>query len=208
MKVILVNGSPNRDGCVNRALQEVEKELKQAGIDTLIMQLGKKPIPGCVACGACKQEHLCKVHDDIVNEFLKQAKDADGFIFGSPVYYAGINGTLKSFMDRVFYAGGHEIFRLKPAAAVTSARRAGTTSTFDTINKYFTISEMPIVASTYWNNVHGSSAEDVEKDLEGLQIMRNLGRNMAYWLQCQAVGASKGLSKPIREAAYRSDFIE
>ena len=178
MKVLLVNGSPHEKGCTYTALTEVAKTLNDEGIDTEIFWIGIKPLAGCIACMKCIETGQCAFNDN-VNDFLDIAKDADGFIFGSPVHYAAASGAITSFMDRVFYAnllGNRQSFYLKPAAAVISARRAGTTATFDQLNKYFTISEMPIISSRYWNMVHGARPEDVRKDLEGLQTMRILGK--------------------------------
>lgn len=193
-KVILVNGSPRKNGCTNRALQEVLDELIKEGVDAEIFWIGYKPIGGCIGCGTCRTKGSCVFDGDVVEEFLKKAKDADAFVFGSPVYYAGCAGNMKAFLDRSFYSGG-KYLRGKLGAAVVSSRRAGSTSAFDEINKYFTISEMPIVSSCYWNEVHGHSAEDVEKDEEGLYMMRVLARNMAYLLKCIDAGQKSGVKK-------------
>ncbi|OFX67144.1 MAG: NADPH-dependent FMN reductase [Bacteroidetes bacterium GWE2_29_8] len=209
MKVLLVNGSPHENGCTYTALVEVANTLKFEGIEAEIFQLGKKALTGCTACFSCMTLKRC-VFPDRVNEFLDIAKNADGFIFGSPVHYASAGGATISFMDRVFFAdlmSGAQTFYLKPAAAVVSARRAGTTSTFDQLNKYFTISEMPIISSQYWNMVHGSKPEDVSQDLEGLQIMRTLGRNMAWFLKCKEVAIKAGIPFPQREKRARTNFI-
>ena len=174
MKVLLVNGSPHKKGCTYTALIEVAKTLDEENIDTEIFWIGTKPLAGCIACMKCAEIERCSF-DDSVNDFLDIANDADGFIFGSPVHYAAASGAITSFMDRVFYSdlvGGRQSFYLKPAAAVISARRAGTTATFDQINKYFTISQMPIISSRYWNMVHGSKPEDVKKDLERIADQR------------------------------------
>lgn len=205
MKVLLVNGSPNKAGCTYTALSEVAKTLNAEGIETEIFHIGNAPISGCKACRACKKLGKCVI-DDLVNKFADKAQEADGFIFGSPVYYAAANGALVSFMDRLFFSAG-KTMRLKPAAAVASARRAGTTATLDIINKYFTICEMPIVSSRYWNMVHGSTPDDVLKDEEGLWTMRTLGRNMAYLLK--AIGAAKkaGIPLPEREQGVFTNFI-
>ena len=205
MKVLLVNGSPNKAGCTYTALSEVAKTLNAEGIETEIFHIGNAPTSGCKACRACKKIGKCVI-DDLVNEFAEKAKEADGFIFGSPVYYAAANGSLVSFMDRLFFSAG-KTMRLKPAAAVASARRAGTTATLDIINKYFTICEMPIVSSRYWNMVHGSTPDDVLKDEEGLWTMRTLGRNMAYLLK--AIGAAKeaGIPTPEQEQGVFTNFI-
>lgn len=210
MKVILVNGSPHEKGCTYTALMEVSKTLIQEGIDTEIFWLGTKPIAGCIACQSCAKTGHC-VFDDKVNEFLDLASGADGFMFGSPVHYAAASGAITSFMDRVFYCDslgkGNTTFYMKPAAAVISARRAGTTATFDQLIKYFTIKEMPVVSSRYWNMVHGTKPEDVLKDEEGLYTMRVLARNMAYLLKCKEAGRKAGVELPTREKAVATNFI-
>ncbi len=209
MKVLLVNGSPHEKGCTYTALTEVAKTLNDEGIDTEIFWIGIKPLAGCIACMKCIETGQCAFNDK-VNDFLNIAKDADGFIFGSPVHYAAASGAITSFMDRVFYAnllGNRQSFYLKPAAAVISARRAGTTATFDQLNKYFTISEMPIISSRYWNMVHGARPEDVRKDLEGLQTMRILGRNMAWFLKCKEAGTKAGVQHPVKEEYIFTNFI-
>lgn len=210
MKVILVNGSPHERGCTYTALMEVSKTLIQEGIDTEIFWLGMKPIAGCIACQSCAKTGHC-VFDDKVNEFLDLASGADGFIFGSPVHYAAASGAITSFMDRVFYCDslgkGNITLYMKPAAAVISARRAGTTATFDQLIKYFTIKEMPVVSSRYWNMVHGTKPEDVLKDEEGLYTMRVLARNMAYLLKCKEAGRKAGVELPTREKAVATNFI-
>lgn len=181
MKVLLINGSPNRKGCTYTALSEVEKTLQENGIETEIIHVGNKDIRGCIGCRQCKKNGKC-VFDDLVNEVAVKFAECDGIVIGSPVYYASANGTLISFLDRLFYSAPVDK-RMKVGAAVVSARRAGNTSTFDELNKYFTISEMPIVSSQYWNNVHGYTPEDVYADEEGCQIMRVLGRNMAFLIK-------------------------
>ena len=209
MKVILVNGSPHVKGCTYTALEEVAKTLNDDGIETEIFHIGNKPLSGCTACGSCRKNKRC-IFDDRVNEFLDLAKSADGFIFGSPVYYASANGSMVSFMDRAFYTdlcAGRGTFYLKPAAAVISARRAGTTATFDQLNKYFSLSQMPVISSQYWNMVHGSSPEQVQQDLEGLQIMRTLGRNMAWFLKCKEAGSKAGVPLPEKEERVATNFI-
>ncbi len=209
MKVLLVNGSPHEEGCTYTALTEVVKTLNEEGIDTEIFWIGIKPLAGCIACKKCAETGRCSFKDR-VNDFLDIAEGADGFIFGSPVHYAAASGAITSFMDRVFYAvlqSGKQSFYLKPAAAVVSARRAGTTSTFDQLNKYFTLSEMPVISSRYWNMVHGAKPEDVEKDLEGLQTMRVLARNMAFFLKCKEAGLKNGVGLPVREKSIFTNFI-
>lgn len=209
MKVVLVNGSPNEKGCTYTALEEVSKTLNTAGIKTDIFQIGTKPLSGCTACQKCQELGRC-VFSDKVNEFLDIAKDAAGFIFGSPVYYGSAAGTLTCFMDRVFFAdflSGRQTFTLKPAAAVVSARRAGTTAALDQLNKYFTLSQMPVIASQYWNMVHGFTPDDVKKDLEGVQTMRILARNMAWFLKCKEAGMKAGIEFPEREERIFTNFI-
>jgi multimeric flavodoxin WrbA len=205
MKVILVNGSPIKNGCCERALEEIAAALKADGVDSLIYWLGDKPIADCKACGYCKVKGECVIKDG-VQDFLALAKDADGFVFAGPVYYAGISGGLKSFLDRVFYSGGH-ILKGKLGAAVVSSRRAGSTSAFDDINKFFSINEMPIVTSSYWNEVHGYSREDVEKDEEGLFTMRVLAHNMAYLLKALELAKEKGITKTIEGKKSLTNFI-
>lgn len=207
MNVLLLNGSPHPHGCTYTALAEVAKVLNDNGIETEILQIGSKPHPGCTACGSCTKTGTCALGDqDGLNAFLERCKSADGFIFGSPVYYASANGNLISFLDRLFYAGSQYLAH-KPAAAVASARRAGTTATLDELNKYFTINQMPVVSSTYWNMVHGLCADDTKQDLEGLQTMRNLGRNMAWLLKCIEAGKTAGLVPPTAEGDALTSFI-
>ena len=198
MKVLLINGSPHKKGCTNRALKEVAKILNKEGIDTEIFFVGNIDIRGCMACGKCRKIHKC-ILNDVVNEASLKFQECDGIVIGSPTYYASINGTLKSFLDRLFYSACFDK-SFKVGAAVISSRRAGSTSVFDEINKYFTISNMPIVSSTYWNEVHGREEEDVNLDLEGLQTMRNLGRNMAFLIKSIDLGKSEfGIPKIERE---------
>lgn len=209
MKVILVNGSPHEKGCTHTALNEVAVTLNGEGIETEMFRIGTEPLSGCLSCGHCRKNSGC-VFDDSVNEFLDMAEKADGFIFGSPVHYAAAGGTITSFMDRLFYANlcsGRNVFALKPAAAVVSARRGGTTAAFDQLNKYFTISQMPVISSSYWNMVHGATPDDVLKDLEGLQIMRILGRNMAWFLKCKEAGIAAGVAFPEAEMRIATNFI-
>ncbi|WP_226990728.1 flavodoxin family protein [Methanosarcina acetivorans] len=204
-----MNGSPHEKGCTYTALTEVAKTLNEEGIDTEIFWIGKKPLTGCTACKSCTKTGRCAFNDR-ANDFLDIAKGADGFIFGSPVHYASATGAITSFMDCVFYSdllGGRQSFYLKPAATVISARRAGTTTTFDQLNKYFTLSEMPVISSRYWNMVHGAKPEDVKKDLEGLQIMRVLARNMAWFLKCKEAGMKAGVPLPVKEERMSTNFI-
>ncbi len=199
MKVLLLNGSPHINGCTARALKEVEETLNQEGIETEMVFVGNKDIRGCISCGGCKESGKC-VFDDIVNELATKFEKADGLIVGTPVYYAGSNGTILSLLDRLFYSTNFDK-TMKVGASVISSRRGGSTSAFDEINKYFTICNMPIVSSSYWNEVHGFTAEDVEKDLEGLQTMRNLARNTAFMIKSINLGKEKfGLPKNERGA--------
>ncbi|MBR2646552.1 MAG: flavodoxin family protein [Clostridia bacterium] len=204
MKVLLVNGSLHEKGCTYTALCEVEKALQANGIETEIYWIGQNQVSGCKGCWACKKLKKC-VMDDGVNEFVEKAAEFDGYVFGSPVYYASASGALVSFMDRVFYSGGKNL-AYKPAAAVVSCRRAGASTTFDVINKYFTINNMQIVGSNYWNEVHGNSAEEVLQDEEGLQTMRILGNNMAWLIKCIQMGKDAGLA-PERERKIMTNFI-
>lgn len=204
MKVLLVNGSSHEQGCTYTALAEVAKALNANGVETEIYQLGKSQISGCKGCWVCKKTKKC-VLDDGVNEFVEKAAEFDGYVFGSPVYYASASGALISFMDRVFYSGGKAL-AYKPAAAVVSCRRAGAATTFDVINKYFTINNMPIVSSNYWNEIHGNKAEEALQDEEGLQTMRILGNNMAWLLKCIEKGKEAGL-EPLKERKVMTNFI-
>ena len=206
MKVLLVNSSAHLNGCTYTALTEAAKTLEAEGIETELIQLGGAAIRDCIACGRCRELGKCVFDDDAVNSFVEKARAADGFIFGTPVYYAHPSGRILSFLDRVFFSGS-AAFAHKPAAAVLSARRAGTTASFDVLNKYFTIAQMPIVSSTYWNMVHGSCAEDVLKDEEGLQTMRNLARNMAWMLRCIMLGRQADVLPPQAERGSVTNFI-
>lgn len=207
MKVLLINGSPKAKGCTYTALCEVEKELMKEDITTEILHVGSKPIRGCMACGGCSKDDngKCIFNDDIVNIALEKAKEANGFIFGSPVHYAAASGQITSFLDRFFYAGN--CFQYKPGAAVVSCRRGGSTAAFEQLNKYFTISNMPVVSSQYWNMVHGNTPEEVKQDLEGMQTMRTLGRNMAWLLKCIQAGKEAGITLPEKEEKAVTNFI-
>lgn len=209
MKVLLVNGSPHKTGCTYTALCAVADALNENKIDTEMFWIGNQAISGCISCKKCAETNSC-IFDDKVNEFLKIAGDFDGFIFGSPVHWGEASGAITSFLDRAFYAdlnGGGNRFQLKPAAAVVSARRAGTTATWDQLNKYFGLMQMPIVTSRYWNMVHGATPEDVKKDLEGMQTMRVLGKNMAYLLTCFEVAKRAGIPLPEQEKFIFTNFI-
>lgn len=210
MKVILVNGSPHKNGCTHRALAEVATMLDAHGIESEIFWIGAKPAAGCMACGRCRETGAC-IFDDAVNEFRALAEQADGFVFGAPVHYAHAASSLMGFMDRLFYsngkAGALDVLSFKPAAAIASARRAGTTAALDDMQKFFTISSMPIVSSRYWNMVHGCTPEEVEQDQEGLWTMRQLGRNMAWLLKSLEAGREAGIGLPDREAGSFTSFI-
>ena len=207
MKVLLINGSPNEKGCTYTALHEIAKELEKENIEAEIFHVGKDPIRGCMGCGHCSRSGSgkCIFNDDTVNIALEKAKDVDGFIFGSPVHYAGASGMLTSFLDRFFYAGSG--FECKSGASVVSCRRGGATAAFDQLNKYFTITNMPIVSSQYWNMVHGNTPEEVVQDLEGMQIMRTLGKNMAWLLKSIEAGKKARISLPEKEERARTNFI-
>lgn len=203
MKVILVNGSPHEHGTTYAALNIVAGQLQEEGIETEIFWVGNKPIMGCQGCGQCGKNGRCWYGEDTVNAFLEKAETADGFVFGTSIHFAGTTGFIKSFMDRAF-CGKSAPYAYKPAAAVIAGRRAGSTSAFDDMNKYFAINCMPIVSSNYWNEVHGSKAEDVAKDEEGCQTMRILGRNMAWLLKCIH---QSGIAVPEMEKKIKTNFI-
>ena len=205
MKVLLLNGSTRKDGCTYLALSEAAKALNEQGVETEIVQLGGGPVRDCVGCNGCAGKGQCVFGDDMVNEVIAKAKEADGFVFGSPVYYAHPSGQILSLLDRAFYAGA-EAFLHKPAAVVATARRAGTTASLDVLNKYLLNAEMPIVSSTYWNMVFGPAPELVERDKEGLQTMRNLGRNMAWLLGCIEAGRQQGRMPPQAERGRWTNF--
>lgn len=206
MKVLLVNGSPHANGCTYTGLAEAAGELEKNGIETEIIHIGNKPIGGCIGCGGCFGKGRCVFGEDGVNLVIEKAEKADGFIFGSPVHYAAAAGNMTSLMDRIFYAG-KSCFAYKPGAVVVSCRRGGATAAFDQMNKYMTISNMPIVGSQYWNMIHGSKAEDVLQDEEGLQTMRTLGKNMAWLLKCIEAGRQAGVLVPEAEVPQRTNFI-
>lgn len=205
MKVLLINGSPNEHGCTYTALSEVAQTLHRHGIETELLYLGKKPVAGCIACGGCARTGRC-VFDDQVNDVLSRLDAIDAVVAGSPVYYAAASGQITSFLNRLFYASGGRMAG-KPGAAVVSCRRGGASAAFDQLNKYFTISSMPVVSSQYWNQVHGSTPEEVRRDEEGLQTMRTLGENMAWLLKSIEAGQKAGVPAPVREAPLRTNFI-
>ena len=207
MKVLLINGSHKKDGCTFTALSEVEKVLKREGIDTEIIQIGNSPVRDCTGCCWCRSNGgKCVYDDDIVNEIIEKAKTSDGFVFGSPVYYAHPSGRLLSLLDRVSYAGGSAL-AYKPGAVVVSARRAGTTASIDAIMKHFTINQMPVISSNYWNMVHGNTPEEVLLDKEGMQIMKILGQNMAWILKCIETAKKAGIKHPAPENKIMTNFI-
>ena len=209
MKVLLVNGSPHQHGCTYTALCEAAEALQKNGVETDLFWIGNKPLSGCIACKSCVKNSLC-VFQDTVNAFLEIAGMYDGFLFGTPVHWGAASGAMTSFLDRAFYAdlnGGGNRFWLKPAAAVISARRAGTTATWDQINKYFALMQMPIISSRYWNIVHGTNPEEIKKEKEGMQTMRILGNNMAYFLKCRELAEKTGIPKPEQETITFTNFI-
>ena len=207
MKVLMVNGSPHKEGCTYTALKEVAGALEKYGIESEIFWVGNGEIAGCIGCGACAKTGEGCFRKDVVNEFVAKAGEADGYIFGSPVHYAAASGALTSFMDRAFYSGGSKMLG-KPAAAVVSCRRGGASAAFDQINKYFTINCMPVVGSQYWNQVHGYTAEDAKRDLEGMQTMRTLAQNMAYLLKAQTAANDAGIGKPEYEETVYTNFMD
>ena len=205
MHVLMINGSPHEYGCTYTALMEIAGVLTEAGISWEILWLGSKPISGCIACNKCHTgPDRCAIND-VVNAALEKAEKADGFVFGSPVHYAAASGAITSFLDRFFYAGPG--FHGKPGAAVVSCRRGGASATFDQLNKYFTIAGMPVVSSQYWNSVHGNTPDEVRQDKEGLQVMRALGRNMAWLLKCIEAGRNAGIEFPEREKRIATNYI-
>lgn len=205
MKVLLINGSPNKEGCTYTALREVEDTLQKNGIETELLYLGKKPIAGCIACGSCMKTGHC-FHEDKVQEVQKRLDEFDGIIIGSPVYYSAPAGQLIAFLNRLFYSAGGRMAG-KLGASVVSCRRGGASATFEQLNQYFTISNMPIVSSQYWNSVHGFTPEDVRRDEEGLQTMRTLGQNMAWLLKCIDSGKKAGIEMPEYEPRLWTHFI-
>ena len=202
MKVLLINGSPHKEGCTYTALAEVMGTLEKNGIDTQLFHIGTNPVYGCTGCGKCKELGHCVFDGDVCNELTKLAVEADGIVIGSPVYFAGINGALSALLDRMCVSSGGRL-RYKPGAAVVSCRRGGAGTAFDRINKYFTINQMPVVSSQYWNSVHGFTPENVRKDLEGLQTMRTLGNNMAWLLKSIAAGSGP---IPLKETPAVTSF--
>ena len=205
MKVLLLNGSPHEKGCTYTALSEVAAALEGDGVEAEIFWLGRQPISGCLGCGACAKLGKCVI-DDTVNAAAEKARACDGLVVGSPVHYAAASGQITAALDRLFYSAGRHL-RLKPAAAVVSARRAGTTAALDQLNKYFTINQMPVVSSRYWNMVHGNTPDEVRQDEEGLSVMRTLGHNMVWLLKCIAAGRAAGVGLPMEEPPAKTNFI-
>lgn len=205
MKVLMLNGSAHQRGNTYDALEEIGKTLEQEGIDYEIFQMGGGPVRDCIGCGKCSEKG-CVFDDDLVNEFVAKAKAADGLVIGTPVYYAHPSGRVQAFLDRVFYSNGRA-FAFKPGAAVAVARRGGTSASFDVLNKYFGISQMPIAGSTYWNLVHGCVPGEAKQDAEGLQTMRNLARNLAWMLKCFEAGKKAGVELPKTERGQQTNFI-
>lgn len=206
MKVLLINGSPHPRGCTYTALSTVAAQLEKNGLETQILQMGNKAVHGCIACGKCRDTGHCIFEDDPVNEAVDLLREADGLVVGSPVYYAGPNGSICAFLDRMFFLKSAP-YAFKPAAAVVSCRRGGASASFDRLNKYFTIARMPVVSSQYWNSVHGNTPDEVRQDKEGLQIMRTLGDNMAWLLKCIAAGKAAGIDQPVPEPWEATNFI-
>lgn len=205
MKALLINGSPHEKGCTYTALKELADTLAQEGIDSEILYLGTKPIAGCIACGYCYEHKKCVFQEDAVNQIIARLDEFDAIVLGSPVYYAGPSGQLTAFCDRLFYAGSG--FEGKLGAAIVSCRRGGASAAFDRLNKYFTITRMPIVSSQYWNQVHGNKPEEVREDGEGLQTMRTLAHEMAWLLKCIEAGKKAGVERPEKEKKIRTNFI-
>jgi Multimeric flavodoxin WrbA len=206
MKVLMLNGSMKPRGNTALALEEIGRQLEAEGIEYEIFQLAGDPLRDCIGCGQCTDEGCVFGGDDGVNAFIAKAREADGFVFGSPVYYAHPSGRILSFLDRVFYSSS-AVFAHKPAAAVAVARRGGATASFDVLNKYFGISEMPVAGSSYWNIAHGRRPGESPMDAEGMRTMRNLARNMAWMLKCFEAGKKAGIPLPERETGPATDFI-
>ena len=211
MKVLMLNGSFNPDGSTNAGLEIMAKTFAKEGVETEIVTVGGKPIADCIACGKCAELKRCVFANDGVNEFAEKAKAADGFVFGSPVYYAHPSGRIQSFLDRLFFstmnADRYASLRHKPCASIVVARRAGTSASFDVLNKYATISQMIVVGSSYWNEFHALTKADVPGDPEGLQTLRNLARNMVYVMKCQKAGRDAGILPPANESGALTNFV-
>lgn len=205
MKVLLINGSPHKEGCTYTALKEVSDTLEAEGIKTELIWVGSKPVAGCIACRSCSKTGRCIHDDDAVNDIIARLDEIDGIVVGSPVYYSGPSGQIHAFLDRLFYAGSG--FSGKVGAAVVSCRRGGASATFDVLNKYFGMNNMPIATSQYWNQVHGNTPDEVRRDEEGIQTMRTLARNMAWMLKCIEAGRAAGIEYPQHETPIKTNFI-
>lgn len=205
MKVLLINGSPHKEGCTYTALKEVSDTLEAEGIKTELIWVGSKPVAGCIACRSCSKTGRCIHDDDAVNDIIARLDEIDGIVVGSPVYYSGPSGQIHAFLDRLFYAGSS--FSGKVGAAVVSCRRGGASTTFDVLNKYFGMNNMPIATSQYWNQVHGNTPDEVRRDEEGMQTMRTLARNMAWMLKCIEAGRAAGIEYPQHETPIKTNFI-
>ena len=211
MKVLMLNGSFNPDGSTSAGLEIMAKTFTEEGVETEIVTVGGKPIADCIACGKCAGLKRCVFANDGVNDFAEKAKTSDGFVFGSPVYYAHPSGRIQSFLDRLFFstmnADRYASLRHKPCASIVVARRAGTSASFDVMNKYATISQMIVVGSSYWNEFHALTKDDVPQDPEGLQTLRNLARNMVYVMKCQKAGRDAGILPPANESGVFTNFV-
>ena len=207
MKVLMLNGGWRAEGNSAFMLEYIASELEKDGIESEIVNVGAAPVRDCLGCGKCSETGRCIFSDDGVNDFIDKAENADGLIFATPVFYAHPAGRVLSFLDRVFYAGFRKVFDGKPGAAICVARRAGTTATLDVMNKYFGIAGMPCVGSTYWNELHGFTHDDLMCDEEGMQTLRNLAHNMAWLLRCIEAGRAAGIEHPEPERGARTHFI-
>ncbi len=206
MKVLLINGSPRKESCTQVALEEVVRGLEENGVKGEIVRIGTSAIRGCIACNKCIESGYCIFKDDPVNQWIDKLKESQGLVLGSPVYYAAPNPSLCAALDRMFYYKSGD-FAFKPGAALVSCRRGGSTTALDALQKFFTIAQMPLVSSQYWPQVHGSTPADVQQDLEGMQTMRMLGRNMAWLLKCIDAGKGKGIVPPAQEERHWTNFI-
>lgn len=207
MKVMLINGSPNQNGCCYTVLQEISQVFESDGIESELIWVGNKPVAGCIGCSSCRTTGKCIFSDDKVNEAVEKFKKCDGLIIASPVHYASASGAVTSFMDRFFFSSNKADLKLKPGASVVSCRRGGASAAFDQLNKYFSICQMPIVSSSYWNQVHGNTPEEVKQDLEGIRTMRVLAKNMAYLLKAINLAKENGLNFPDDEPKVMTNFI-
>lgn len=206
MKVLIVNGSPHVNGTTMASINEMISVFDEADIETEVFQLGNKPLADCMGCGYCRKNEGCVIKDDLVHEFVQKAQDADGFVFATPVYYAHPTGRIMSFLDRAFYSGSKN-FQFKVGASIAVSRRGGEVASYDVLNKYFGISQMPIASSTYWNVSHGAVAADAPNDEEGMQTMRNLARNMVWMMRCIEAGKNAGVELPASERTYKTNFV-